>query len=276
MNLDILTEVKKVELDILNVIHKICVDNNLRYSLAYGSLLGAIRHKGFIPWDDDVDIYMPREDYNKFLDILSKSPIEGYVLTKLEKDNDYINLFVKLRKDKTTFLQPNEENYKYHKGIFVDIFPCDYIANTKLKKNLQKIDVFLKTLYARSHMSSKSGKLTQLVCNFLLKIIPKKKHHSVSLFFEQRLIKNGIGGNRYFDTCTLKAMTYELPNDTFDDLQLVQFENQKYYITKRWNEVLTIAYGDYMKLPPKEERVWKHTPILIDLEHNYEEIKDKN
>ena len=98
MNLDILTEVKKVELDILNVIHKICVDNNLRYSLAYGSLLGAIRHKGFIPWDDDVDIYMPREDYNKFLDILSKSPIEGYVLTKLEKDNDYINLFVKLKK----------------------------------------------------------------------------------------------------------------------------------------------------------------------------------
>lgn len=113
------------EQEILDVIHQVCTEHGLRYSLAYGTLLGAVRHKGFIPWDDDIDLMMPREDYEKLLVIWNQSAPKGYILQNTRTDPDFTQNFTKIRKDHTTFLQGESEREKhYHKGIFVDIFPA--------------------------------------------------------------------------------------------------------------------------------------------------------
>lgn len=129
---ELLPEVKKIELEILCVIDEFCKKNNICYSLAYGTLIGAIRHKGFIPWDDDIDLWMPRSDYNRFIELWLKDPVEGYILQNTDLESDFNQNFTKIRKDNSAFIQSEEEKQRcYHKGIFVDIFPLDRVAKTK-------------------------------------------------------------------------------------------------------------------------------------------------
>ena len=121
----------KNEQEILDVVHEVCVSNRLKYSLAYGTLLGAVRHGGFIPWDDDIDILMPREDYTKLLEIWSEIAPEDYILQEPYSSSDITNNFVKIRKNHTTFMQTEaEKKCKYHKGIFIDITPPSIIQGT--------------------------------------------------------------------------------------------------------------------------------------------------
>lgn len=163
------------EQEILDVIHQVCTEHGLRYSLAYGTLIGAVRHKGFIPWDDDIDLMMPREDYEKLLVIWNQSAPKGYILQNTRTDSDFTQNFTKIRKDHTTFLQDESEREKhYHKGIFVDIFPGDRVAPSKLGKNVQYIACAIDLLYSRGHTSG-SGGLIGKAESILLKA-PKKKH----------------------------------------------------------------------------------------------------
>lgn len=163
------------EQEILDVIHQVCTEHGLRYSLAYGTLLGAVRHKGFIPWDDDIDLMMPREDYEKLLVIWNQSAPKGYILQNTRTDSDFTQNFTKIRKDHTTFLQDEAERTKhYHKGIFVDIFPGDRVPSGKLEKTVQYIACAINLLYSRGHTSG-SGGLIGKAESILLKA-PKKKY----------------------------------------------------------------------------------------------------
>lgn len=162
------------EQEILDVIHQVCTEHGLRYSLAYGTLLGAVRHKGFIPWDDDIDLMMPREDYEKLLVIWNQSAPKGYILQNTRTDSDFTQNFTKIRKDHTTFLQDEAERTKhYHKGIFVDILPGDRVPSGKLEKTVQYIACAINLLYSRGHTSG-SGGLIGKAERILLKA-PKKK-----------------------------------------------------------------------------------------------------
>ena len=118
---------QKVMLEILVEIHRICVENNITYWLEAGTLLGAIRHKGFIPWDDDCDISMPRKDYERFLQIAQEKLPETMFLQTKETDKEYPLPWAKIRKNGTLLIETGETGEeKYHHGIFVDIFPYDY------------------------------------------------------------------------------------------------------------------------------------------------------
>lgn len=102
----------EVELEILDVIHDVCVKYNLRYTLAFGTLIGAVRHNGFIPWDDDIDIVMPRKDYDKLISVWNTDVPSGYILQFKENSPDFEQNFVKIRKDHTAFLQEESERVK--------------------------------------------------------------------------------------------------------------------------------------------------------------------
>lgn len=131
-------DVWKVEQEILDVFHKVCVDNNLKYSIAYGTLLGAVRHKGFIPWDDDIDVIMPREDYEKLRTLWVKNAPKKYIFQDYYTDKNYINNFAKIRKDKTAFVQSEKEkDFNYHKGIFIDVFPADRVPNSSMSRKFK-------------------------------------------------------------------------------------------------------------------------------------------
>lgn len=270
-----LRKVQKVELEILDIVHKVCVENQLKYSLAYGTLIGAVRHQGFIPWDDDIDICMPREDYEKFLEIWPKYKFEDYILQNIETDEDFTQNFTKIRKNHTTFLQPKEEQYKYHKGFFIDIFPGDRVPDSKIKQQFQFFNMAVNLLYSRKFKSGSSSKIISIVENILF-LFPKsiqKKYRKIS---ENRMKKYNSNSNyQYVFASTINETKIYYPSDIFENLVLVDFEGSQFYIFKDYDNCLRIQYGDYMQLPSEKERVWTHTPQIVDFHRNYEEIKRK-
>ncbi len=267
-------EVKKVEQEILDVFHCICEKYHLRYSLAWGTLLGAVRHKGFIPWDDDIDVMMPREDYEALIKIWDSTAPADYLLQDYNRDSDYTNNFVKIRKNHTTFIQFEEEKKKkYQKGVFIDVFPMDRVPSGKIAKIAQKAATAVNLLYSRRYTSTDAG-IVGTAEKALLKVSESRQIKARA--YSEGILKkwNGARELEYLTTGTMGFIGYYYPNDLFDDLVTLEFNGKNYCCTKRYHEFLTIRYGDYMQLPPEEERVWMHHPLVIDLNHNYEELED--
>ena len=123
MDNHVLRRLQLTQLEILKVFDQFCRQNDLKYSLYAGSLLGAVRHKAFIPWDDDLDVCMSRNEYESFIKLWKKAPPPGYILQNKENTPSFCQSFSKIRKDHTTFLQEKREGEKYHTGIFLDVFP---------------------------------------------------------------------------------------------------------------------------------------------------------
>lgn len=262
-----------VEQDILDEIHTVCMENGLRYSLAYGTLLGAVRHKGFIPWDDDVDVMMPREDYDRFIETWNPQEHPEYILQTEDCSPDYNNNFAKLRKDHTTFLQYSAQaKRQFHKGIYVDIFPVDRKAPDGLSLKLQYALFALNLLFNRGYPSGKKG-VFGLGEKALLGLTPKKYYRGIS----ERVGKFSRRWNDKKELMLVAPNTIEwcrkyYPSDMFEHLRLIDFQGKQYCAVSDYDTVLRTDYGDYMQLPPEEERVWKHHPVLIDFERNIEEI----
>lgn len=257
-----LKEIQEISLNILKYIDKICKENDIKYSLDGGTLLGAIRHKGFIPWDDDIDIMMTRENYNKFLEVMDKQKNKQFKC--LHFSDSCLNYFYRYAKvvDLTTSLI--EDNYIQNKdmGIFVDIFPFDVI-------NLENLDATLKTTNKYSNYLSIAG------CKKLIKSNSKIKHFIKCIlkpFFKMMGCKHWL--SKYEKT--IKKMDYDsydhliayagikpqktiLPKSYFDNIIEVEFERLKFPAIKEYDIYLTNLYGDYMIPPPKEKQVSHHS-----------------
>ena len=266
-------DVWAAEQSILDELDRICSEQGLRYSLAYGTLLGAVRHGGFIPWDDDVDIMMPREDYNKLMELWPKIAPKGLILDRCDLDPENCNVFSKIRKDHTTFLQfEGERKEKHHKGIFNDIFPADHVPSSRIAQKIQFADFALMLLFNRGYCSGSKG-LIGLAERILLRIVPKKRYFSFSQFFAKRSRRwNNKAAAFFVVPATIQDCKRYFPLDLFDNMQKCVFQGNSYSVFRDPQRYLTIQYGDYMKLPPEEDRVWGHPPLLIDYNHNYEEL----
>lgn len=265
-------QVWATEQEILDVIHKVCTENGLRYSLAYGTLIGAVRHKGFIPWDDDIDLMMPREDYEKLLAIWNQAAPKGYLLQNYHTYTDYTNNFAKIVKDHTTFLQKEEDRTaSFHKGVFVDIFPGDRVAPGRFRQKIQYVACAVNLLYSRGYTSGAGG-VMGMIERILLRIPRNKQIHFRDK--AEKIISKWSKSNQlpYLFSCTIDSSRLYYPSDMFDGESFISFCGKEYRCVNDYDKILRIQYGDYMQLPPEEERVWKHHPILIDFEHNYEEL----
>lgn len=265
----------KTEQEILDVVDKVCTEHGLRYSLAYGTLLGAVRHGGFIPWDDDLDVMMPREDYEKLIQTWPSAAPEGYLLETEWMHDDYINNFLKIRKDHTTYLQfDNERTASHHKGIFVDIFPADRRAPYPLSGKLQHFLFALNLLYNRAYIQK--GGRSEVLQRMLLSLMPKRYYRRFSNWAGEKSRKwNNNRSSELVFPCTIRDCSRFYPSDLFDHLEKIPFNGKEYFAFRDRDRFLQIRYGDYMQLPPEEERVWKHRPLIVDFEHNYEELPDE-
>lgn len=274
MSIDkMLPQVKACELEILQVVHNFCKENGIKYSLAYGTMLGAVRHKGFIPWDDDIDLFMLREEYERFEKLWLEKKPNGYILENAKINPDYTQCLTKIRKDHTTFLQEGEENAKYHTGVFIDIFVLDRVADNAKTQKIQSLYAMFYYLYTRGFAFNRGSKMLKLCCNLLLACVPKAEYSDVAKKYEAKLSAyNTHTENCLICYCTMGSLSMLFPKDMMDNIVTVDFENQKFCCSARFEEVLTAVYGDYMQLPPEEERTWKHHPVLIDFEHNYDEL----
>lgn len=273
-NKKILKKLHNMQLELLGVIDKICDENNIRYSTAFGTVLGAVRHKGFIPWDDDIDIIMPKEDYDQLIEILKKECPKGYYLLMPDINIEYISLVTKLVKEGTLFIPEIEKQMKCKRGIGLDIFPLNNVADNETERKKQFRDawfwgriMFLKGI-AKPDIPYKGMKkrLAEFVCCCV--------HYVLVLFHVKQtyILKKYLDAvTRYNHLDTKKVTSFEDANFENNIIELnqifpcarVPFENIMINIPKDYEEYLTRVYGDYMQLPPVEDRR-NHYPYLLD------------
>lgn len=245
-----------------------CSENNLSYCLSGGNVLGAVRHKGFIPWDDDIDVQMPREDYTKLLDIYKNN--DKY---QLQKDTiDYPLQFSKLRANNTTFIEdiPYKKKYKkIHQGIYIDIFPVDKVAKSKLKAKLQVISsniLIAQSLFLRGYPNSHNSLKKRIIMSLSVLLLPirKKLYSYVTKFNSQ---------SDYDFVCSFYGTTspkiFQKKKSFFLPFTKLQYEDIFLPVMNNYIDYLTDAYGDYMKLPSEEEIKYNIHAKIVDLNQSY-------
>lgn len=251
-------------------IDKLCKKYNLKYYLVGGTLLGAIRHKGYIPWDDDIDIGMIREDYNKLIDILSKEKKDKYFLQNFITDPEYPRYISKVRINGTQFIEGYLKDYKMHHGIFIDIFPLDKIKDKNDKKLDFRVNCARKILVLRI---IRNGHIEQMTKN---KRIAAKMLRPFTFLIPLRFYNSlldyiyGYENSRDVNYVTNFGSQYgwrkqTFPIDVYGGGTYLEFEGHQFMAPAKWDVILKSLYGDYMKLPPEEKRNSGHDVVHIDL-----------
>ena len=265
-----LLKLQQTELDILKNIDMVCKKNNIRYFVMYGTLLGTVRHKGFIPWDDDIDIGMPREDFEKFIKIANDELNDKYKLDYFNTNKKYCLPFAKVRNINTSFNEELFAEYDGNKGIYVDVFPFDYVKHdhyTRIIKLKLKIANVLEGVVLYKTLKLPSSKKIKLLSKFLSNrfagsLIKLVQHGSKKY---NNLVIYSIGGVEY-------SQIYK--KDSIFPLQKMTFCNFEVNVPNNCDDILTIRYGsDYMVPPPISKRIMHH-PTLIKFEDGEEKHFD--
>lgn len=267
-----LKEIQNIELDMLVVFDEFCKKHDIKYSLFSGTLLGAIRHKGFIPWDDDIDVAMLREEYNKLLSIKDFSFFKekGLTLFSHELNNEYIYPFAKLSQDKTARTEKGTINGKNVKlGIAIDIFPLDALGNLyeEAKKDRYMARYYINLLCYKFFKSPHTGinllNIVKRIRQKVLQLIPYE--------YYIRKINNIIDKYDIHNSKYLSLLVWAGCDNTiyekycFDYYIDCQFENKYFPIFKDYDKILTVLFNDYMTLPPEDKRKPMHLEdIYID------------
>ena len=246
-------EVKEKELEVMDYIHKICEREGINYSLAYGSLLGAVRHKGFIPWDDDIDISLKRDQYDKLYKAILEDNDSVYKVVSWENDSRYPYPFYRVYDSRTVY-ENNYINNDIELGICVDVFPFDNYKD--VNKEMSKLDTYRRlSVYTLYGIRNKNAGIKNIIRYVLL------------LIFRLTRVKNwnkkindcakGAKENEYIDyLMESKSTSTKIKNSALDDVMEYEFEDRKYYIPRKYDHILTSIYGsDYMEIPPVEKRV---------------------
>jgi len=255
-------EVQDLLLEMMKALHDFCIEHNIRYCLCDGSLLGAVRHKGFIPWDDDMDVYMPRPDYEKFIKFSQIS--DKYEIVTYFNDHGYYHPYAYCSlTDRSTVMVEKNMRCPTGKGQFIDIFPVDGVSDDiKLRKRqFRKLNfyAYLKGLQSIDYRNNKAKGIKNFIkrlCAILLtpmdemKIVEKQDKLAKLFSFEEC--------SHFSQLISGKDRNMHFPKTYFDHLILVPFEKYEFYITSYYDEALRLEYGDYLKLPPVEQRVGKH------------------
>lgn len=253
-----LKEIKEIELNILRYIDRVCKEEQLNYYLCGGTLLGAIRHQGFIPWDDDIDIFMPREDYERLLIILNEKK-NNYRVLNYRTEKEFYLPYTKIV-DKNTFLKERGVPEIKTMGVFVDIFPIDGIHENKIIMKIQYYSILIlkKILACKTNVGNirKRNKIRIFIRNIIKIVLLPISLQDINLCIDKitQIFK-------YEDSkfCISFSGSYGLKeifdkNLLFNSKTEADFECNKFSIPSGYDYYLNKIYGDYMKLPPLEER----------------------
>ena len=264
----LIRKIQIIELDMLREFDRICRTNDIRYEIDGGTLLGAIRHGGFIPWDDDIDIRMMRGEYEKFCEVCkTQLDCEKYFLQNYKTDSGYRWGYARILRKGTYFNREGQEMLTMQRGIFLDIFPCDGMPDCQLLKRIFNIRCFLarKILYSVVGAVHEKNVLKR-ICYKFMQHIPASVAYS-----EFERLANAYRGKK---TKRNRILGWHGPEESIGYKQSwmmetceVKFEGMSVFAPKNYDEQLRHLYGEnYMQLPPYEERKPKHTAVFIKID----------
>ncbi|MCI7589869.1 MAG: LicD family protein [Spirochaetia bacterium] len=266
--LEDLRKLQLLELKIAKEIKRVCEKNNISYFLVGGTLLGAVRHQGFIPWDDDMDIGMLRSDYKKFIEVCSRDLGDEFFLQTYQTDKAYGNFFAKIRLNQTHFTEYITSTISCHDGVFVDIFPYDFTSESEKerKKLISKINSLSNLYQYKKGYKMWSKDLLHMcyfyLCKFqgLFKTLSQIEDDVDKLLslFDYPTYPHVIS---YFD-CTRQKEYISISD--LNNLKDYIFEDTTFKGPLDAGVYLTAVYGDYMELPPEENRYNRHDVVNLD------------
>lgn len=253
-------ELQKIELNILKWVDEICRKNNIKYFLYAGTLIGAIRHQGFIPWDDDIDIGMLRSDYDKFIELFRNNNSERYRMVAPEITPGYLYPFAKIVDTKTRLIE-KKTDCGVDMGLYIDVFPLDavpedIIMRKKLIKQHLKYEGLLMYSMSRNHGGKGFKLLLRHFLNIYIKFVGKEhfRNKIIKLMSKQKYANSKMVG-----VIALSCQEFDMGlKEWFADTTDVKFEGEYFMVPVGWKEYLTKRYGDFMMLPPEDQRVSNH------------------
>ena len=273
MDAKLLRAVQLTQLDMAKELKKICERHQIPYFLDCGSLLGAVRHQGFIPWDDDMDFGMMREDYERFLQLAEKELPPELFLQTIETDNGYGYAYAKIRMRDSLYLERVTQNSIENHGIFIDIYPYDALPDAvkdrkKLYRKLTALKMILKMKAKYEPWNDTEHK------NWKRWILYRPAYLLSLLFSKEALLNryskiacryNSCNTSQCFPQVAETFGQWEMNRSIFTDMTELGFEDTIFPAPIGYKELLTVAYGDYMSLPPEDKRTSTHGVLRIQL-----------
>lgn len=260
-----LEEVKQIELDLLIKVHEICTANSINYSIAYGTMIGAIRHRGFIPWDDDIDVLMTRPDYRKFISVCVKEK-PSFDLFSIETNENYRGLFSQISAIGTFVEDPFTDYKGIDMGVHIDVIPVDglgigdyetAVKNLKATSLRRKIQVVTKwDHYTKSTTHAWYYEPIRFALYIATRFISAKKYADRT---NRMIQKYDFNESDYVAAISAAETIRSVQQKSdYDEYVELEFEGYKFSCIKNYDAFLKRIYGDYMQLPPISQQVQKH------------------
>lgn len=268
-------EVQLKGYEILNSVVDICEKYGITYYLSSGTLLGAIRHDGFIPWDNDIDIEMPIKDYRRFLRIAKKELPDNLFLQTYFSDPGYNEMWAKVRDNNTTSLPLAWKELNIHWGIGIDIFPLVGVYENAILRKMQiKLHAICRTLLAKDFLTATNSPDLQIPKVRMLLAVPQGIRILICKGIERFTFRNPSKERN--SSMVFREINYVVDRKAYGTGRKKRFEDREFLIPQDYDHVLTRLYGDYMTPPPESERNGHEGSlgkILYDCNRSYKEYK---
>lgn len=272
-----LRAIQEKSLEILVYFKDFCQKHGLLFYFCGGCCIGAIRHKGFIPWDDDIDVFMPRKDYERLAQLWPKEADSQYAYCRSDKGHYLRSLLSAISDENTTFIKERQQDLDISHGIRLEILPLDGCPESRFARKRQILWALIYSMFNNNEAPTSKGKGAYLLGRFLLALAPTQgMRYRVWRLAEKRMSRWPITPETKHITelcARYQYMVNDYPAEAFASAKWVEFEGLSMPVPIGYDTYLRMAFGDYMQLPPEEERIPKHEAVLVDTEHSYRQYK---
>lgn len=270
-------EIQEKLIGILMYFKKFCEENNLTFVLAGGTCLGAVRHQGMIPWDDDVDVFMLRKDYEKLEELWAENAdIERFSCVRSDDKINIHHSVIEIKDNNTTFINYHNENNDIHQGIMIDVIPLDDVAANPIKRFLQIPYAMMFCCFNFQRLPAHKSKLMYNMTKVALSIVKSKKtRYRIWKKCEDRMIALGTKSSGEVASFVegLTIIRQKFPKEWFENPEYLMFEGVEMPVPRNYDKWLTVSYGDYMKPPEEADRILRHNIKFWDMNNSYKIYK---